>query len=104
MRYPDEEQSTAPAAEPVTLGMLKDHARISTEADEAHIEGLLLPAARQTVENETGRQLITATWKIYLDDFLDEIVLPHPPCRIRNSHPSPRTYRLLGWVGGIPNS
>lgn len=36
-------------------------------------------AARRYVEQVTGRQLITATWRLTLEAFPKEIMLPYPP-------------------------
>jgi uncharacterized phiE125 gp8 family phage protein len=73
-------QSTAPAAEPVSTTEARLHLKVETNADDALIDDLITEA-RQYVENQTGRQLIDATWKMYLDGFPAdaEIVLPKPP-------------------------
>jgi len=71
-------QSTAPAAEPILNAEARLHARIEEDEDDALVDNLIT-VARQFVEYETGRQLITATWKLYLNDFPREIVLPRPP-------------------------
>ena len=59
---------TAPAAEPMTVAEVKDHARIDGSADDAYI-GDLITAARERVERNTGRGLITQTWRLTLDDW-----------------------------------
>jgi len=41
--------------------------------------GALIVAAREIAENETGRSLISQTWKKTLDAFPRGIVLPYPP-------------------------
>ena len=57
-----------PSIEPVTLAEAKTHLRIEHTADDTYIEGLI-QAAREYVEQETNRVLITQTWEYYLDDL-----------------------------------
>lgn len=61
-------QSTAPTAEPVSLDEAKAHLRIEHDAEDSFI-GSLLAAAREEVETYLNRQLMTATWDLYLDYF-----------------------------------
>jgi uncharacterized phiE125 gp8 family phage protein len=61
---------TPPAIEPVTLTEAKLHIRQDETADDALITSLI-SAARQHVENVTGRSLITQTWRLYRDTFPD---------------------------------
>lgn len=67
-----ETPQSAPAVEPVTaadmIGSAASFTRDSS-ADEATNLSLLLPAARSIVERDTGRQLITATWRFTADAF-----------------------------------
>ena len=72
------EQSTAPTIEPVTLAEVKNYCRIDEDRDDALIDSLI-EAARDQVETRAGRQLITATWNMYLPDFPSIIRLPRPP-------------------------
>lgn len=91
------ELTTAPASEPVTLAEAKLWLKVDGTADDAVIEGLIT-AARAVVEHNTRRQLITATYTLFLDGFpsssagatsarhpavspvrVAEIVLPRPP-------------------------
>jgi uncharacterized phiE125 gp8 family phage protein len=61
---------TAPATEPVSLDELKVHLRIEDDAaDEDDSLSGLITAARQQVEDDTGRRLITQTWDYFLDGF-----------------------------------
>lgn len=69
---------SASGTEPVTVSEAKAHARIDHDEDDTEIGSLIL-AARQYVEEYTRRQLINATWAMYLDRFPREIVLPKPP-------------------------
>jgi uncharacterized phiE125 gp8 family phage protein len=59
---------TPPAEEPLTLVEAKAHCRID-HADEDDLLDAFIVAAREYVEDLTWRQLVTATWKLYLDDF-----------------------------------
>jgi len=63
-------------------GEVKGHLRVDTETERARVESILIPSATQMAEAETGRQLITATWTLYLDSFPTsgtKIELPRPP-------------------------
>lgn len=71
--------SSEPAAEPVSLTELKTHLRVDHDEDNARLEGLIT-TARQAVERDTGRSLITQTWELRLDAWPSRaIALPHPP-------------------------
>ena len=59
---------TPPAQEPVSLAEAKQHLRVDGGDDDLLI-GALITAARQAAETKTGRQLITARWKLVLDAF-----------------------------------
>lgn len=61
-------QTAAPAEEPVTLAEAKLWCRVDTDltVDDALITALI-PAARIYVETFTGRQLVTATYRLTLD-------------------------------------
>ena len=59
---------TRPAEEPVSLAEAKQHLRVDGGDDDLLI-GSLITAARQAAETKTGRQLITARWKLVLDAF-----------------------------------
>jgi len=83
------ELSSGPAVEPVSVAQAKRQLWVEHNTDNTYIEGLVT-AARQLVEARTRRQLITATWKLYLDGWpsrgpttatKDEgaIYLPKPP-------------------------
>jgi uncharacterized phiE125 gp8 family phage protein len=74
---------TAPTAEPVSLDEAKKQVELPT-AVAAHDELLnaLITASRQYVERYLNRQLVTATWNLFLDRFpcgLDPILIPYAP-------------------------
>jgi len=74
---------TAPVSEPLTLAEVKDQCLISTDVtdQDAHLQTILIPAARDRAELATLRALITQTWDLVLDAFPDEdyIEIPKPP-------------------------
>ncbi|HNL98397.1 MAG TPA: head-tail connector protein [Accumulibacter sp.] len=57
-----------PATEPITLAEAKAHLRVDLTDDDALITALIV-AARQYAESETGRSLITQSWRLVLDGF-----------------------------------
>ena len=59
---------TPPAEEPVSLAEAKLHLRVDLADDDALIMALI-SAARQAAETITGRQIVTARWKLVLDCF-----------------------------------
>lgn len=65
------QQLTAPAVEPVTLAEMKAHLRVEITDDDDLIQGLTA-AAREQVEDVTGRRLITQQWRLFLDRFTKE--------------------------------
>ena len=71
---------TAPTVEPITRALFKEHARISTDADDDYIDNLIKSVRRQ-VEQITGRALMTQTWIYYMDAWPaeDYFKLPYPP-------------------------
>lgn len=71
-------QYSAPATEPITLAEAKEHLRVVVSDDDQMI-ARLIAAARSAAETETDRQLVTATWDMYLTDWpsgLEPIYLP----------------------------
>jgi uncharacterized phiE125 gp8 family phage protein len=73
---------TAPAVEPVTLMEVKAHIHVDHNDEDVRIAGFILTAARKLDgrDGRLGRCLIAQTWRLTLDRFLNEIVLPLPPC------------------------
>lgn len=57
---------TPPATEPLTTAEAKTHARVTSSADDAYID-TLIAAARGMFEEQTGRMLITQTWRMWFD-------------------------------------
>lgn len=55
-------QTSAPSREPLDREEVKAHLRITSGDEDTYLDRLIT-AARQYVEEYTGRQLITATWK-----------------------------------------
>ncbi len=74
-------RTVEPTFEPVSLAEMKNHAREDDHAFDLSMNGALRAAVR-AVENETRRQLVTATWVLKLDRFPSDdgaIYLPRPP-------------------------
>jgi uncharacterized phiE125 gp8 family phage protein len=72
---------TGPASEPLTTAEAKLHARVDHDTEDALI-GELIEGARELFEQQTGRQLVEATWQVRLDGFprgREPIRLPKPP-------------------------
>lgn len=71
---------SAPATEPVSLVEAKLHLRVDA-TDEDTLITALITAARQLVEEETWRALVTQTWDYVADDWPmgDILALPRPP-------------------------
>jgi uncharacterized phiE125 gp8 family phage protein len=72
----------APTEEPVSLEEAKAHCRVDIDDDDSLIEDLIT-AARDLVETETRRSLVTTYWAMSIDDFPScgarRIALPRPP-------------------------
>lgn len=71
---------TAPAVEPVSLADAQEHLRASIGGTDATLIEGYLQAAREVVENHTGRALMPQTWELRLPEFpVGAITLPVPP-------------------------
>lgn len=57
---------SAPAAEPLSLNDAKAHLRVDGTDEDSYISALI-QFAREFIEGETGRALITQTWAYFLD-------------------------------------
>jgi len=62
-----------PTEEPITLQEAKAQLRIeiSMDEDDSLIEGLIIPTAREMVENDTRRSIMTQTRTLQLDNLSD---------------------------------
>jgi len=72
---------TPPATEPFTTAEAKTHLRVEIADDDAYIDALT-KAARLKLEDDTGRALVTQTWKLVLDGFPANdggIIVPKSP-------------------------
>jgi uncharacterized phiE125 gp8 family phage protein len=80
---------TAPSAEPLAVddGQVKAHLRLDSDlAPQDALLSAAITAARQNCETFTGRQLITATWELWMESWYEEgicregvLYLPRPP-------------------------
>lgn len=61
-------RTVAPTTEPVTLPEAKAFLRVDSSDDDAFIT-TLITAARESVENFTGRALILQTWRLVLSEW-----------------------------------
>jgi uncharacterized phiE125 gp8 family phage protein len=68
---------TAPVLEPLSLDEVKSHCRVTHTAEDYDLFAYR-QAAREFVEDETNRALLTSTWDLYLDAFPcgDHIKIP----------------------------
>lgn len=73
-------QTSEPASEPVSVDEQKLHSRIDAPDDNQFL-AVAIAASRQWIEQYLGRQLVTATWTMTLDEFPGDgvIELPRPP-------------------------
>lgn len=69
---------TAPASEPITLSEAKAHLRIEHSEDDDLVTALIV-AAREHLENQIARRLVTQTWSITYPEFADVMRLPETP-------------------------
>lgn len=72
---------TAPMQEPLSLDEAKLQVRRTDTREDAFLQDLLIPAVRDRAELYTQRQLLTATWRLTLDDWPREgwIDVPRAP-------------------------
>jgi len=84
-------RTVEPSAEPVSLAEARNHLRVDLNDDDLLINRAIA-AAREYAEQQSGRQLVTATWKLVVDRFpsADEsvgcfyrggFILPRSPLR-----------------------
>lgn len=70
--------SDSPVLLPVTVAEAKQHARVTTSADDAYIEALITTAA-DYAQQRTGRAIGLQVWEGATDSFPREFELPLPP-------------------------
>lgn len=71
---------TPPVEEPLSADEAKRHCRVDVSEDDSYIEGLIA-AARERCEVETDRSFVTQTWRMTIDEFQPEMLLPRGPHR-----------------------
>lgn len=69
---------TPSTGQTVTTNEAKKQAQVTASGDDTHID-LLIAAAEQLVERDTGHQLLDATYDLFVDRFPVFIRLPFPP-------------------------
>ena len=69
---------TPPATTPVSLVEAKAHLNELRSIDDDYI-GTLIDVATEQAEEITGRQLVTATYELYMDELPYSFELPKPP-------------------------
>lgn len=71
---------TPPAVPPMTVAYARKHIKAISNAEDLLVAGWI-QAAGSYFEEQTGRQIITATREVWLDGFpsCGRIELPHPP-------------------------
>ena len=69
---------TAPSEEPVSLADAQHHCRVDGSDDDTLLN-MLIAAAREQAEHETGRALCTQTRELVLDGFPEAFVLRGSP-------------------------
>lgn len=73
------ERITAPTSEPVTLAEAKLYLRVDSTSEDSLISDLII-AARMSAESWLKSSLISQSWKLVYNDYLDsEVDLPMPP-------------------------
>jgi len=78
MEYESLKLSNGPDVEPINLEDVKNHLRITGNAENAYLT-TLIASARQTVEGWLNRALITQTWILTMDSAPSRIELPYAP-------------------------
>ena len=73
------ERVTAPSSEPVTLTEAKLYLRVDNTTEDALISDLIV-AARMDAEKYLKRSLISQTWQLSYNEYVERAVsLPMPP-------------------------
>jgi uncharacterized phiE125 gp8 family phage protein len=63
---------TAPAVEPITTSEAKLHLKLDSDTTDDTLIAALITAARETIENLTGRALINQTWEMALEEWPED--------------------------------
>ncbi|MBW1612412.1 MAG: phage head-tail connector protein [Deltaproteobacteria bacterium] len=71
---------TAATSEPVTLAEVKSHMKVYINDDDEYISSLIT-AAREKYEADTLRQIMEATWQLYLDRFTSQVNIERCPVK-----------------------
>ncbi len=72
-------RTVAPATEPVTLSEAKLFLRVDSSTEDSLITDMIV-ASRMQAENFLRRALITQTWKLSFDEYMnEEVLLPVTP-------------------------
>ncbi|MEZ5872407.1 MAG: head-tail connector protein [Nitratireductor sp.] len=72
-----------PALLPVSVAEIKAHMRIDGTDEDAYLADLAA-AATSHVEARTGAALITQTWRVFLDDWPDAVIIALPLRPVRS--------------------
>ncbi len=59
---------TAPAVEPISTSEAKLHLKLDSDTTDDTLIAALITAAREIIENMTGRALINQTWEMSLKE------------------------------------
>lgn len=72
--------NTAATSDPVSLSEMKKYLRVEHGDDDTAITNLI-KSATEWAQSFTNRQLITATWDLYMDEFhgATRLLIPKPP-------------------------
>jgi uncharacterized phiE125 gp8 family phage protein len=71
--------TVAPASEPISIAEAKDHLRIDHDDEDDYIDGLI-QMAREQVESDCARALMTQTRVLTLDRFPSELITTSTGC------------------------
>ena len=69
-------RTSNPSVEPISLSLAKQHLRLPDSEDEDELIQIYITAARTYAEQFMNRAIIKQTWKLYLDELAEKIVLP----------------------------
>lgn len=72
-------KTTTPLSYPVSLDEVKRALDLGDDTGSDEELSQLIPAAVEMVERDSHRSICTQTWKLYLDEFPEEIELRVPP-------------------------